>query len=88
MILVLCVAASQALGGGTFGVASDRFVINGTIPVQIKAGSIHYSRVHPDLWEDRLSRLAAMGLNAITTYVPWNFRSPPESNLVIPPASE
>lgn len=43
MALVLCVAASQVLGGCTFGVANDRFVINGTIPVQIKAGSIHYS---------------------------------------------
>ena len=57
----------------SFGVANDRFVINGTQPVSLRAGSIHYSRVHPDLWDDRLSRLRALGLNAVTTYVPWNF---------------
>ena len=26
---------------------------------------IHYFRVHPELWEDRLMRLKAMGLNTI-----------------------
>jgi beta-galactosidase len=57
----------------SFGVANDRFVINGTQPVSLRAGSIHYSRVHPELWDDRLSRLRALGLNAVTTYVPWNF---------------
>lgn len=24
-------------------------------------------------WQDRLVRLRAMGLNAVQTYVPWNF---------------
>jgi beta-galactosidase len=42
-------------------------------PHQVISGAIHYFRVHPDLWEDRLRRLRAMGLNAIETYIPWNF---------------
>lgn len=42
-------------------------------PHRILAGSIHYFRVHPDHWADRLARLAAMGLNTIDTYIPWNF---------------
>ena len=40
---------------------------------RILAGSIHYFRVHPDQWEDRLRRLAAMGANTVDTYVAWNF---------------
>jgi beta-galactosidase len=34
---------------------------------------MHYFRVHPDQWQDRLQRLAAMGLDTVETYIPWNF---------------
>jgi beta-galactosidase len=40
---------------------------------QILAGAIHYFRVHPDQWQDRIDRLAAMGVNTLDTYVAWNF---------------
>ena len=40
---------------------------------RILSGAIHYFRVHPDQWEDRLRRLAAMGANTVDTYVAWNF---------------
>ncbi|MFE5676388.1 beta-galactosidase family protein [Streptomyces erythrochromogenes] len=42
-------------------------------PHRIVSGALHYFRVHPDLWEDRLTRLRAMGANTVDTYVPWNF---------------
>lgn len=42
-------------------------------PHRILAGAMHYFRVHPDQWEDRLRRLAAMGANTVDTYVAWNF---------------
>jgi beta-galactosidase len=42
-------------------------------PHRILAGSLHYFRVHPDQWADRLERVAALGLNTVDTYVPWNF---------------
>ena len=45
-------------------------------PVNFHSGCIHYSRVHPSLWKDRLTRIRAMGLNTIETYVPWNFHNP------------
>ena len=45
-------------------------------PHRILAGSLHYFRVHPDQWADRLERLAALGLNTVDTYVPWNFHQP------------
>ncbi|MCD2442873.1 beta-galactosidase [Agromyces sp. SYSU K20354] len=42
-------------------------------PYRMLSGAIHYFRVHPDQWEDRLRRLAAMGANTVDTYVAWNF---------------
>lgn len=43
---------------------------------RIIAGAIHYFRVHPDQWQDRIDRLAAMGVNTLDTYVAWNFHQP------------
>ncbi|MEU6476474.1 glycoside hydrolase family 35 protein [Streptomyces sp. NPDC047017] len=42
-------------------------------PHRVLAGSLHYFRVRPEQWADRLGRLAALGLNTVDTYVPWNF---------------
>ncbi|MBU3867529.1 beta-galactosidase [Streptomyces sp. 4503] len=42
-------------------------------PHRVLAGSLHYFRVHPEQWGDRLRRLSALGLNTVDTYVPWNF---------------
>lgn len=50
----------------------DQFVLDGQ-NFTVRAGCVHYFRVHPDLWEDRLARIAALGLNAVQTYVPWNY---------------
>ncbi|MEU3223075.1 beta-galactosidase [Streptomyces sp. NPDC006976] len=43
------------------------------LPHRVLSGSLHYFRVHPEQWADRLERLAALGLNTVDTYVPWNF---------------
>lgn len=42
----------------------------------IISGAMHYARVHPDHWADRLRRLRVMGANTVETYVPWNFHAP------------
>ncbi|GAA2900612.1 beta-galactosidase [Streptomyces mexicanus] len=52
---------------------SDGVFLRAGRPHRVLAGSLHYSRVHPDQWADRLRRLAALGLNTVDTYVPWNF---------------
>lgn len=54
---------------------SNRFFRNGE-PAQVLSGSLHYFRVHPAQWRDRLQRLADMGLNTVDTYVAWNFHQP------------
>lgn len=41
-------------------------------PFQIISGTIHYFRVIPEYWEDRLAKLAACGMNCVETYTCWN----------------
>ncbi len=40
--------------------------------VRIISGTIHYFRVVPEYWEDRLKKLRAAGFNAVETYTCWN----------------
>ncbi|MEU4704032.1 glycoside hydrolase family 35 protein [Nonomuraea dietziae] len=40
------------------------------------SGGLHYFRVHPAQWADRLRKARLMGLNTIETYVPWNLHQP------------
>lgn len=55
----------------------DEFYLDGQ-PMKIISGSIHYFRVVPEYWRDRLEKLKALGCNAVETYVPWNFHEPQE----------
>ncbi|ODN03705.1 Beta-galactosidase-1-like protein 3 [Orchesella cincta] len=54
---------------------ADGFKLNGK-KIKIISGAIHYFRVHPDLWRDRLKKLRAMGANTVETYVSWNLHEP------------
>lgn len=45
-------------------------------PFRIFGGAIHYFRVLPEYWEDRLRKLKACGLNTVETYVAWNVHEP------------
>lgn len=47
-------------------------------PIQIISGAIHYFRIVPEYWEDRLIKLKACGFNCVETYVPWNLHEPKE----------
>ncbi len=58
-----------------FAVDNDRFLRNGR-PHQIISGALHYFRIPPALWQDRLRRLRALGCNTVETYVAWNFHQP------------
>jgi beta-galactosidase len=53
----------------------DTFLKDGQ-PFRYISGSIHYSRVPSYYWKDRLMKFKYAGLNAIQTYVPWNFHEP------------
>ncbi|MFC1440268.1 beta-galactosidase family protein [Streptacidiphilus sp. N1-10] len=56
-------------------VVADSFLRNGR-PHRIVSAAIHYFRVRPELWHDRLLRLRAMGVNTVETYIAWNVHEP------------
>ena len=58
-----------------FAIGETDFLLDGQ-PFRILSGALHYFRVHPDLWADRIDKARRMGLNTIDTYVPWNAHSP------------
>nr|WP_329811810.1 beta-galactosidase [Streptomyces sp. GSL17-113] len=45
-------------------------------PHQIISAAVHYFRVLPEQWSDRLARLRAMGVNTVETYIAWNVHEP------------
>ncbi len=58
-----------------FEIKGNSFVLDGA-PFHLVSGSIHYFRVVPEYWRDRLEKLKAMGCNTVETYVPWNLHEP------------
>lgn len=70
-VLVLC---GVVFGSRKFTIDydNDRFLKDGE-PFRYISGSMHYSRVPSVYWRDRLEKMYAAGLNAVQTYVPWNY---------------
>lgn len=60
--------------------AADGFLLDGE-PFRILSGALHYFRVHPDHWQDRLRKARGMGLNTVDTYIPWNLHEPVRGSL-------
>ncbi|PPG69195.1 glycoside hydrolase family 35 protein [Rathayibacter rathayi] len=58
-----------------FAIGADDFELDGR-PHRILSGALHYFRVHPDLWADRIRKARLMGLNTIETYIAWNAHEP------------
>ncbi|PXV91580.1 beta-galactosidase [Lachnotalea glycerini] len=46
--------------------------------IKIISGGIHYFRVVPEYWKDRLEKLKSLGCNTVETYVAWNVHEPTE----------
>ncbi|MCS5485519.1 beta-galactosidase [Curtobacterium flaccumfaciens pv. beticola] len=58
-----------------FAIGDTDFLLDGE-PHRVLSGAIHYFRVHPDLWQDRIRKAKLMGLNTVETYVAWNAHAP------------
>ncbi len=54
----------------------DGKIIIGGKQTEIYSGAIHYFRIHPDQWRDRLEKLKACGFNTVETYIAWNVHEP------------
>jgi beta-galactosidase len=57
-----------------------RIVVDGR-PRLLLSGEVHYFRLSPADWEDRLRRLAAAGADTVATYVPWLWHERPDRSV-------
>lgn len=46
------------------------------VDFQYVAGSYHYFRTVPEVWQQRLRTMRAAGLNVVDTYVEWALHNP------------
>lgn len=73
MLVMLCGALYAAdRDRHTFAIQNGQFLYDGK-PTPIYSGEMHYERVPAPYWRHRLRMMKAMGLNAVATYVFWNF---------------
>ena len=56
-------------------ISGSQFLLNDE-PFRILSGALHYFRVVPEYWRDRLEKMRAFGLNTVETYVAWNLHEP------------
>lgn len=61
--------------------SNGQYLLDGE-PYRIISGAIHYFRVVPEYWKDRLLKLKACGFNTVETYVAWNVHEPKEGEFV------
>lgn len=54
---------------------NNQFLLDGK-PYRYVSGSFHYFRAPEQYWRDRLRKMRAAGLNAISTYVEWSLHEP------------
>lgn len=59
----------------TFSIGDTDFLLDDE-PFRVLSGALHYFRVHPGQWADRIRKARLMGLNTIETYVAWNAHEP------------
>lgn len=62
---------------GILQAEGGQFTLDGQ-PFRIVSGAVHYFRIVPEYWRDRLLKLKHCGFNTVETYIPWNFHEPKE----------
>ncbi|SIQ02575.1 beta-galactosidase [Chryseobacterium sp. RU37D] len=71
-LIVLFYSLLAAQQNPSFKIKDGQFLLNGK-PVEIRSGEMHYPRVPKEYWKHRLMMMKAMGLNAVASYVFWNY---------------
>ena len=61
--------------GYKLDITKNGFFIDGK-EYRMMSGAVHYFRVVPEYWRDRLQKLKACGLNTVETYIAWNMQEP------------
>lgn len=78
-ILMLSVAGAAGSSSRAFTISSDgRTLLKDGRPHRVLSGGFHYFRAPHETWDLRLRTLRASGVNAVQTYVAWNWHCPHE----------
>lgn len=62
-----------------FDFTKDGFYFDGK-KTKIISGAMHYFRIFPEYWEDRLLKLKELGANCVETYCAWNLHEANEGS--------
>jgi len=68
-------SAVKPARGTSFKYEGGQFLLDGN-SIQLISGEMHYPRIPPEYWRQRLRMAKAFGLNTITTYVFWDIHEP------------
>ena len=68
---------------GNLTIDGKQFLMAGK-PFQIISGAMHYFRIVPEYWEDRLRKLKACGFNTVETYTCWKLHERREGEFDFP----
>jgi beta-galactosidase len=75
LIVIYCLFIAfgmKAQSKHQFEIKGGEFVLDGNT-IKIYSGEMHFARVPKEYWRHRLKMMKAMGLNAVATYVFWNY---------------
>jgi beta-galactosidase len=51
----------------------EKKVVVGSKKIPLISGEVHYWRLNPSYWKAILERVREMGLNIVSTYIPWDY---------------
>jgi beta-galactosidase len=76
LLLLPALAAAQK-NKPSFEIKDGKFFHNGK-ETALLSGEMHYARIPHQYWRHRFQMMKGMGLNAVATYIFWNFHEPQE----------
>ncbi|XP_025409472.1 beta-galactosidase-like [Sipha flava] len=71
----LATATETSKPSFTVDYVRNEFLMDGKV-FRFISGSLHYFRVPKPYWKDRIQKMKAAGLNAVSTYVEWSLHEP------------
>eukprot|EP00092_Neocalanus_flemingeri_P024878 GFUD01026976.1.p1 GENE.GFUD01026976.1~~GFUD01026976.1.p1 ORF type:complete len:678 (+),score=151.84 GFUD01026976.1:30-2036(+) len=78
---LLWISCCSSVPSFTISYANNTFIRNG-VSHRYVSGSMHYFRVPPEMWRDRMKKMRLAGLNTLQTYVEWSSHEPTPGEFV------
>ena len=71
-LLFISISLLQSASAQKFEIRDGHLMLNDT-PMRIYGGEMHYARIPRQYWQHRIEMAKAMGCNALSIYVFWNY---------------